>query len=65
MAMAEGARRSGGRDVQELPLADGGEGFADVLVRALGGEFVTVTVSDAIGEPIQATYGMQRLSERP
>jgi glycerate 2-kinase len=58
MAMAEGARRSGGHDVQELPLSDGGEGFADVLVRALGGEIITVIVSDAMGEPIQATYGM-------
>lgn len=57
-AMAEGARRAGVDDVHELPLADGGEGFADVLVLALGGELRTVTVSDAMGEPIEASYGM-------
>jgi len=57
-AMAEGARLAGHEQVRELPMADGGEGFTDVLVRAAGGSFVTVTVSNALGEPVQASYGM-------
>src|SRR5213079_2694900 len=40
-AIAKGLRE-GGRNAEELPVADGGEGTADALVRALGGEWVEV-----------------------
>ena len=37
-ALGEGLR-AGGADVVELPVADGGEGTAEVLARARGGEW--------------------------
>lgn len=36
----------------ELPLADGGEGFADALTGSLGGRIVETEVVDARGRPI-------------
>jgi glycerate kinase len=56
-AIAEGLRE-GGRNTEELPVADGGEGTAEALVRALGGEWVEVDVSDALGRPIQARFAL-------
>ncbi|MBP3203640.1 MAG: glycerate kinase [Bacteroidales bacterium] len=41
-----------------LALADGGEGTATVLTRALGGVEVTAVVSDPLGRPIKASYGL-------
>jgi glycerate kinase len=46
-ALAEGLRTWA--DVDELPVADGGEGTLDVLHGALGGEWHEVEVSDAFG----------------
>ncbi len=40
------------------PLADGGEGTVEALVSGMNGEFQTVTVSDPLGRPVQATYGI-------
>ena len=39
-------------------VADGGEGTVEAVVNALGGEIVTATVSDPLGRPIQARYGI-------
>ena len=39
-------------------VADGGEGTVEAVVNALGGEIVTTTVSDPLGRPIQARYGI-------
>ncbi len=39
------------------PIADGGEGFAEAMVAALGGEWIALGSEDAIGRPIQARYG--------
>jgi glycerate kinase len=39
-----------------FPVADGGEGTADVLARALGGEWRTVVVQDALGRPVSARW---------
>ena len=44
--------------VHVLPLADGGEGTAEALILGCGGERVTVTVSDPLGRPIKASYGI-------
>jgi glycerate kinase len=40
------------------PLADGGEGFAETLVGACGGEFVETFVKDPRSKPIAARYGL-------
>ena len=40
------------------PLADGGEGTVDALVAGLSGEMRTVTVSDPLGRPVAASYGI-------
>ncbi len=54
-AIAEGWRRAApGDDLVEVPLADGGPGFVDVLHASLGGDLVPVRVSGPLGEPVDA-----------
>lgn len=43
--------------VRVCSMADGGEGTAETVVSANGGEYVTVTVSDPLGRPVEAKYG--------
>ena len=45
-------------EVIAVNVADGGEGTVEAVVEALGGEIVTTTVSDPLGRPIQACYGI-------
>lgn len=40
------------------PLADGGEGTVDALAEGLSGRIRTIPVSDPLGRPIQAGYGI-------
>lgn len=47
-----------GRPVDLCPIADGGEGTLDALVRALDGERRTAGVSDPLGCPIEAAFGI-------
>ncbi len=54
--LAAGLRRVPGLVVDELPVADGGEGTAAVIQAALGGTWQTATVSDALGRPVRATW---------
>lgn len=54
-ALARGVREAGGEAV-ELPVADGGEGTADVLYGALGGEWREASVSDPLGRPVSARW---------
>jgi glycerate kinase len=56
-AIAEGLRE-GGRNAEQLPVADGGEGTADALVRALGGDWVEADASDALGRPIRGRFAI-------
>ena len=56
-AIAHGLRECG-RNAEELPVADGGEGTADALMRALGGEWVAADATDALGRPIRAHFAM-------
>jgi glycerate 2-kinase len=42
------------------PAADGGEGTADVLLAALGGERRKAEVHDPLGRPIEASYALVR-----
>ncbi len=41
-----------------VPMADGGEGTTDALVAALGAQTRRVRTQDALGRPIEATYGL-------
>ena len=54
-ALARGFRAAGA-DAVELPVADGGEGTADVLHGALGGEWREAVVSDPLGRPVPARW---------
>jgi glycerate 2-kinase len=53
-ALAEGLRSWA--EVDELPVADGGEGMLDVLHVALGGEWHEADVHDAFGRPRRARW---------
>ena len=60
-AQAAGALAAGFRgaawETDEVPVADGGEGTADALFRALGGEWLaTEPVSDPLGRPVAVSY---------
>jgi len=44
--------------IQLLPLADGGEGTLDAVLYAMPGERRSALVSDALGAPIHADYGV-------
>jgi glycerate kinase len=54
-ALAEGLR-AGGAEADELPVADGGEGTAEVLRLALGGDWRGADVHDAFGGPRSAHW---------
>ncbi len=43
-------------ECRELPMADGGEGTAEVLCAAAGGEWLSAPAHDALGRPIEADY---------
>jgi glycerate kinase len=45
-----------GDEAVELPVADGGEGTAEVLAAALGGDWRAARVSDPLGRPVQARW---------
>jgi glycerate kinase len=56
-AMARGvARACPNGEIVQVPVADGGDGLADVLMNALNGEARTVTVTGPRGDPVQATF---------
>lgn len=62
-AIAAGIRE-GGRQAEEMPIADGGEGTAEALVRTLGGEWIQADASDALGRPAQARFALLADQER-
>jgi glycerate kinase len=45
-------------EIEIIPMADGGEGTAQVLVDATGGEFIAQTVTGPLDQPVQAFYGI-------
>ena len=56
-AMAEGVRDvAPDAVVIQLPMSDGGEGFAAAIAAATGATWVPVTVPDALGREVQAGY---------
>ena len=54
-ALATGLRGNGA-EADELPVADGGEGTAEALWLALGGEWLEAEVHDAFGRPRRARW---------
>ncbi len=54
-ALARGVEEAGG-DAVVLPVADGGEGTAEALETALGGEWRHARVSDPLGRPVEASW---------
>jgi glycerate kinase len=55
-AAAALARGFGTANLTELPVADGGEGTAEALLAALGGEWRDAGVSDPLGRPHAARW---------
>jgi glycerate 2-kinase len=55
MALAAGLRE-GGADAEELPVADGGEGTAEVIAVARAGGWRSAAVSDPFGRTVEARY---------
>ena len=54
-ALAEGFRTAGA-EVEECPVADGGEGTMDVLHASLGGSWRETAASDPLGRPVPARW---------
>ncbi|TAG23664.1 MAG: glycerate kinase [Runella slithyformis] len=58
-AMTEGIRLAQpNAEIVALPMADGGEGTAELLTMATNGQMRQVPVQDPLGRPINATYGL-------
>ena len=53
-----GGLRAGGREADEMPVADGGEGTMEAIVSTLGGELRRVTASDPLGRPVEASFAL-------
>jgi glycerate kinase len=45
-------------EIKVIPVADGGEGTTDAVVRATGGELREVDVTGPLGEPAKAFFGV-------
>ena len=54
-ALAAGFRDAGA-EAEECPIADGGEGTAEVLHAAFGGEWREAVVADPLGRPVRARW---------
>ena len=57
-AIGRGLLGAGVERVELLPVADGGEGSMEALVRAGGGTFVAADATDPLGRPVSAAFGM-------
>lgn len=58
-AMAEGvARAFPDAQVVKAPVADGGDGTLDVLVRSTGGRLVTTVATGPLGRKVRASWGV-------
>jgi glycerate kinase len=56
---------AGGWNLDLCPLADGGEGFCDILTGAAGGQVIVSSVNGPRGEIVQATLGIVPLESIP
>lgn len=50
---------------ETIAVADGGEGTVDALIESCRGEKIEVTVSDPLGRPVKAEYGIFRSRRNP
>lgn len=60
-AIAEGLRegwKGETPEIQTLPIADGGDGIAETLLDASGGEWVECQVRGPLGKPVTAGYAL-------
>lgn len=58
-AIAEGIARSRLKpSLRLMPLADGGDGTLETMLTQAGSTRQTLTVDNALGEPVQADYGL-------
>jgi len=58
-ALGRGVRAVfGDAEIEEIPIADGGEGTANAIRGALGGERVSSSVTDALGREVSAGYSL-------
>jgi glycerate kinase len=63
-ALAAGWRRGDPRaEVEEVPVADGGDGTLDTLLTALRGERHGLQVTGPLGDPVSAEYGLAQTRE--
>ncbi len=63
-AVGRGLEAAGVQPPDLCPIADGGEGTLEVLLAALGGDTGHATVSDPLGRPVRAAFGMLDGGER-
>ena len=57
--IAEGLGKSlGHAEITVIPVADGGEGTTDAVIRATGGELLSVTATGPLGGPVNAQFGV-------
>jgi glycerate kinase len=57
--IADGIRESlRDAEIEVIPIADGGEGTTDAVIRATGGEIKQVAVTGPLGEQTTARYGL-------
>ena len=58
-AIASGVRRvARDAEIVSVPMADGGQGTVESLVRATNGQFLTASVTGPLGESLTARYGI-------
>jgi glycerate kinase len=58
-AVTRGLRRGGfSGEIEVCPIADGGEGFAESVLTAIGGDWCQAPVHDAQGREVLARYGV-------
>lgn len=58
-ALAAGVRQAvPAAEVVEVPMADGGQGTVEALIRATGGQWMSACVTGPLGEPVNARYGL-------
>ena len=44
-------------EILVIPVADGGEGTTEAVIRATGGEIRTAEVTGPLGNPVTASFG--------
>src|SRR3954468_5367170 len=57
-AIGRGLERAGLMPPDLCPVADGGEGTLDALLPQLGGELLATAVTDPLGRPVRASFGL-------